>query len=234
MKQKIIEFLPYRAITPIIPAAIPANPIATPVGIAAPASLEEEEDPRVPVAEAPIFPDSVITVDIRLDETSEEEEEEETNAELVPLPVVPLPPPTEEAVAVAVAVAGVVVVINAPVPAVDMVPVAFANAGIKYVCTAVGSAVNHAGVSPAANSEASWEETPAELVRASLMREEGRAVWRTETTERLCVLGVRDIVSLEFLFFFLFSFLFSCCVKWGGGREKKMGKELNEQFGSVR
>lgn len=201
MKQKIIEFLPYRAITPIIPAAIPANPIATPVGIAAPASLEEEEDPRVPVAEAPIFPDSVITVDIRLDETSEEEEE--TNAELVPLPVVPLPPPTEEAVAVAVAVAGVVV-INAPVPAVDMVPVAFANAGIKYVCTAVGSAVNHAGVSPAANSEASWEETPAELVRASLMREEGRAVWRTETTERLCVLGVRDKVSFEFLFLFLF------------------------------
>lgn len=188
MKQKV-EFLPYKAITPIIPAAIPANPIATPVGIAAPASLEEEEDPRVPVAEAPIFPDSVITVDVRLDETSEEEEEE-TNAELVPLPVIP-PPPTEEAVAVAVAVAGVVV-INAPVPAVDMVPVAFANAGIKYVCTAVGSAVNHAGVSPAANSEASWEETPAELVRASLMREEGRAVWRTETTERLCVLGVRD------------------------------------------
>lgn len=140
----------------------------------------------------------------------------------MPLPVVLLPP-----AAVAVA-AGVVVVINAPVPAVDMVPVAFANAGIKYVCTAVGSAVNHAGVSPAANSEASWEETPAELVRASLMREEGRAVWRTETTERLCVLGVRDKVSFEFLFFF------SCCVKWGGGREKKMGKELNEQFGSVR
>lgn len=188
--------------TPIIPAAIPANPIATPVGIAAPASLEEE-DPRVPVAEAPIFPDSVITVDIRLDETSEEEEEEETNAELVPLPIVPLPPPTEEAVAGAVAAAGVVVVINAPVPAVAMVPVAFANAGIKYVCTAVGSAVNHAGVSPAANSEASWEETPAELVRASLMREEGRAVWRTETTERLCVLRVRDTVSFEFLFFFL-------------------------------
>lgn len=195
-----VQFPPYKAITPIIPAAIPANPIATPVGIAAPASLEEEEDPRVPVAEAPIFPDSVIIVDIRLDETSEEEEEEETNAELVPLPVIPLPPPTEEVVAVAVA--GVVVVINAPVPAVDMVPVAFANAGIKYVCTAVGSAVNHAGVSPAANSEASWDETPAELVRASLMREEGRAVWRTETTERLCVLGVRDKVSLEFLFFF--------------------------------
>lgn len=205
MKQKKVQFLPYKAITPIIPAAIPANPIATPVGIAAPASLEEEEDPRVPVAEAPIFPDSVITVDIRLDETSKEEEEEETNAELVPLPVVPLPPPTEEAVAVAVAVAGVVVVINAPVPAVDMVPVAFANAGIKYVCTAVGKAVNHAGVSPAANSEASWEETPAELVRASLMREEGRAVWRTETTERLCVLGVRDKVSFEFLLFY-----FSC------------------------
>lgn len=149
----------------------------------------------------------------------------------MPLPIVPLPPPTEEAVAVAVAG---VVVINAPVPAVDMVPVAFANAGIKYVCTAVGSAVNHAGVSPAANSEASWEETPAELVRASLMREEGRAVWRTETTERLCVLGVRDKVSFEFSFFFLFLFLFSCCVKWGGGREKKIGKELNEQFGSVR
>lgn len=122
----------------------------------------------------------------------------------MPLPVIPLPPPTEEVVAVAVAVAGVVV-INAPVPAVDMVPVAFANAGIKYVCTAVGKAVNHAGVSPAANSEASWEETPAELVRASLMREEGRAVWRTETTERLCVLGVRDKVSFEFLFFY-----FSC------------------------
>lgn len=152
----------------------------------------------------------------------------------MPLPVIPLPPPTEEAVAVAVAVAGVVVVINAPVPAVDMVPVAFANAGIKYVCTAVGKAVNHAGVSPAANSEASWEETPAELVRASLMREEGRAVWRTETTERLCVLRVRDKVSFEFWFFFLFLFLFSCCVKWGRGREKKIEKELNEQFGSVR
>lgn len=222
-----MQFLPYKAITPIIPAAIPANPIATPVGIAAPASLEEEEDPRVPVAEAPIFPDSVIIVDIRLDETSEEEEEEETNAEVVPLPVVPLPPPTEEAVAVAVAVAGVVVVINAPVPAVDMVPVAFANAGIKYVCTAVGKAVNHAGVSPAANSEASWEETPAELVRASLMREEGRAVWRTETTERLCVLGVRDNVSFEFLFLFLLC-------EMGRGKEKNMGKGLNEQFGSVR
>lgn len=123
----------------------------------------------------------------------------------MPLPVVPLPP-TEEAVAVAVAVAGVVVVvINAPVPAVDMVPVAFANAGIKYVCTAVGKAVNHAGVSPAANSEASWEETPAELVRASLMREEGRAVWRTETTERLCVLGVKDELVLSSC-----SFFFSC------------------------
>lgn len=221
MKQKKVQFLPYKAITPIIPAAIPANPIATPVGIAAPASLEEE-DPRVPVAEAPIFPDSVITVDIRLDETSKEEEEEETNAELVPLPVVPLPP-TEEAVAVA----GVVVVINAPVPAVDMVPVAFANAGIKYVCTAVGKAVNHAGVSPAANSEASWDETPAELVRASLMREEGRAVWRTETTERLCVLGVRDEVSSWSCSFFLLC-------EMGRGKDKKIGKELNEQFGSVR
>lgn len=165
---------------------------------------------------------------MRLDETSEEEEEE-TNAELVPLPVIPLPP-TEEAVAVA----GVVVVINAPVPAVDMVPVAFANAGIKYVCTAVGSAVNHAGVSPAANSEASCEETPAELVRASLMREEGRAVWRTETTERLCVLGVRDKVSFEFLFFFSFLVPFFLLCEMGRGKEKKMGKELNEQFGSVR
>lgn len=137
----------------------------------------------------------------------------------MPLPVVPLPPPTEEAVAVAVAVAGVVVVINAPVPAVDMVPVAFANAGIKYVCTAVGKAVNHAGVSPAANSEASWEETPAELVRASLMREEGRAVWRTETTERLCVLGVRDELVLVLVLFLLYEL--------GRGKEKKMGKELN-------
>lgn len=158
---------------------------------------------------------------MRLDETSEEEEEEEgTNAELVPLPVIPLPP-----VAVAVA-AGVVVVINAPVPAVDMVPVAFANAGIKYVCTAVGSAVNHAGVSPAANSEASWEETPAELVRASLMREEGRAVWRTETTERLCVLGVRDEVSFEFLFFFLFLFLFFLLCEMGRGRGEEDGKGI--------
>lgn len=149
----------------------------------------------------------------------------------MPLPVIPLPPPTEEAVAVAVAG---VVVINAPVPAVDMVPVAFANAGIKYVCTAVGKAVNHAGVSPAANSEASWDETPAELVRASLMREEGRAVWRTETTERLCVLGVRDKVSFEFLFFFSFLVPFFLLCEMGRGKEKKMGKELNEQFGSVR
>ena len=45
--------------------------------------------------------------------------------------------------------------------------------------------MNHVGVSPAANSEASWEETPALFVRASWIKDEGRAVWRTETTDNL-------------------------------------------------
>jgi len=46
-----------------------------------------------------------------------------------------------------------------------------------------GSAVNHVGVWPAANSEAISLDTAAELVRASWTMEDGRAVWRTERTE---------------------------------------------------
>lgn len=45
--------------------------------------------------------------------------------------------------------------------------------------------MNHAGVWPAENSDAISLETAAELVRASWIREEGRAVWRTEMTETL-------------------------------------------------
>lgn len=46
-----------------------------------------------------------------------------------------------------------------------------------------GRAVNQVGVWPALNSEAIWLETAAELVRASWIRVDGRAVWRTERTE---------------------------------------------------
>ena len=49
----------------------------------------------------------------------------------------------------------------------------------------MGRAVNHAGVEPAAKSAEISEATAAELVRASWMRVEGRAVWRTEMTETL-------------------------------------------------
>jgi len=48
-----------------------------------------------------------------------------------------------------------------------------------------GSAVNQVGVWPAMNSDAISLETAAELVAASWIREEGRAVWRTERTEML-------------------------------------------------
>lgn len=48
-----------------------------------------------------------------------------------------------------------------------------------------GSAVNQVGVWPALNSLAIWLETAAELVRASWITEDGRAVWRTERTETL-------------------------------------------------
>lgn len=48
-----------------------------------------------------------------------------------------------------------------------------------------GSAVNHVGVWPAANSDAISLETAAELVSASAMREEGSAVWRTWMMETL-------------------------------------------------
>lgn len=65
------------------------------------------------------------------------------------------------------------------------VAVAFATFGTKYVCTSVGRALNQEGVWPAANSEAISLETAAELVRASAIREEGRAVSRTEMTETL-------------------------------------------------
>lgn len=59
------------------------------------------------------------------------------------------------------------------------------------------------------------------------MREEGRAVWRTETTERLCVLGVRDKVSFEFLFFFslLVPFFLLCEIGKGKGEEDGKGIE---------
>lgn len=50
--------------------------------------------------------------------------------------------------------------------------------------------MNHAGVWPAENSDAISLETAAELVRASWMREDGRAVWRTEITETLQVVSV--------------------------------------------
>lgn len=46
-----------------------------------------------------------------------------------------------------------------------------------------GSAVNQVGVWPALNSEATSLETAAELVIASWIKEDGRAVWRTERTE---------------------------------------------------
>lgn len=59
--------------------------------------------------------------------------------------------------------------------------------------------MNHVGVSPAANSEASWEETPALFVRASAIREEGRAVWRTETTDNLEFVCVSESFSREWL-----------------------------------
>lgn len=45
--------------------------------------------------------------------------------------------------------------------------------------------MNHDGVAPAANCEAIWLETAAELVRASATREDGRAVWRTLKIETL-------------------------------------------------
>jgi len=48
-----------------------------------------------------------------------------------------------------------------------------------------GSAVNHVGVLPAANSEAIWLETAAELVRASATTEDGSAVSRTLSTETM-------------------------------------------------
>jgi len=48
-----------------------------------------------------------------------------------------------------------------------------------------GSAVYHDGVLPAANSDAIWLETAAELVRASATRDDGRAVSRTERRETL-------------------------------------------------
>lgn len=55
------------------------------------------------------------------------------------------------------------------------------------------------------------------------MREEGRAVWRTETTERLCVLGVRDKVSLSS--FFCCSFFLLCEMGRGKGEEDGKGIE---------
>lgn len=58
------------------------------------------------------------------------------------------------------------------------------------------------------------------------MREEGRAVWRTETTERLCVLGVRDKVSFEFLFFFSFLVPFFLLCEMGRGKGEKDGKGI--------
>lgn len=63
--------------------------------------------------------------------------------------------------------------------------VAAAPTGMRYVWTAVGKLLNQPGVSPAENSEASWEETAGELVNASWTSEDGSAVWRTEMTEAL-------------------------------------------------
>lgn len=49
----------------------------------------------------------------------------------------------------------------------------------------VGSAVNHVGVEPAANSEASWLMAASELVAASARSEEGMAGSRTDSAEML-------------------------------------------------
>lgn len=74
---------------------------------------------------------------------------------------------------------------SVPVPAATPLVTFAATFGTMYVCTSEGRALNHDGVWPAANSEAIWLETAAELVRAAAMRDDGRAVSRTEMTETL-------------------------------------------------
>lgn len=72
-----------------------------------------------------------------------------------------------------------------PIETTDPVAFAVAAAGTRYVCTAVGRLLNHPGVCPAWNSDASCEDTAGEFVSASWMSEEGKAVCRTEMTEAL-------------------------------------------------
>lgn len=122
-----------------------------------------------------------------------------------------LPLPDPEFVAVLVIVVGPRVevrerVVELPVEFAELVgpaemtePVALGKlaTGTRYVWTSEGRAVNHAGVEPAENSEAISLETAAELVRASWMRLEGRAVWRTEMTETLRRCQVVLIVKVK-------------------------------------
>jgi hypothetical protein len=167
----------YNASIPTRPRA-PARPAPImPVGMAAPA--EELEELLEPVGEPPVeAPPRVL-------------------GEAVDVAVVLLLPVT---IAVELDVGGTTVVFESAEESEELTEeitelaalvtelmAALVAAGTRYVLTLLGRAANQDGVAPAANSDAMAEEAAAEFVRASSMREEGSAVWRTEYTEALSI-----------------------------------------------